>query len=119
MKKSFPLIACLSLFSLPLIVVADDDKDSDKESTVDSEVLESDPKKILQSAIDAVSRDDGWAALASIGHYINKNHPSFDSRNYGYEKLGQLVKNTAGLEVDEKSAGDGSHVVHIFVRSSS
>ncbi len=95
------------------------DKDSDKESTVDSEVLESDPKKILQSAIDAVSRDDGWAALASIGHYINKNPPSFDSRNYGYEKLGQLVKNTAGLEVDEKSAGDGSHVVHIFVRSSS
>ena len=31
MKTSFPLIACLTLFSLPLVALADDDEDSDKE----------------------------------------------------------------------------------------
>jgi len=73
-------------------------------------------RAIFSAAIEAVSKDDGWAPLSSVGSHINKNIPSFDSRNYGYKKLGDLVKALSYLEVKEKSAGDNSSNLHIYVR---
>ena len=49
-------------------------------------------KAVLVPAVRAMERDDGWAALSSVGTYIVNNHPSFDSRNYGSPRLGQLVR---------------------------
>lgn len=76
-------------------------------------------KKILIDAISAVSKDDGWANLSAIGNHILKNIPSFDPRNYGYEKLGKLVKSLKYLDFDERPFGDGSSNAHIFVRDKS
>ncbi|WP_150430875.1 NYN domain-containing protein [Dechloromonas sp. CZR5] len=45
----------------------------------------------LRNAVTAISDEEGWAALASVGHHINKSWPAFDQRNYGYSKLGDLV----------------------------
>ena len=45
----------------------------------------------LRNAATAISDEEGWAALAAVGHHINKNWPDFDQRNYGYAKLGDLV----------------------------
>lgn len=45
----------------------------------------------LRTAVAAISDEEGWAALSSVGHHINKNWPAFDQRNYGYTKLGDLV----------------------------
>jgi len=73
-------------------------------------------RQFITSAIDAVSRDDGWALLSRVGGHITKNNPSFDPRNYGYEKLGKLVKNLNYLEINEKDFNDGSSNVHIFIR---
>jgi hypothetical protein len=73
-------------------------------------------KKLVTIAIDAVSEDNGWARLSRVGGYITKNNPSFDPRNYGYEKLGKLVKSLNYLETDEKEFKDGSSNVHIFIR---
>jgi hypothetical protein len=69
------------------------------------------------SAIDAVSRDDGWAPLSAVGSYINKNTPSFDPRNYGYDKLGKLVRYLDYLEVQERTFGEDSMHVHIYIRA--
>jgi len=87
-------------------------KDSDKSDESDNLDL----KVILTSAIDAVSKDDGWAPLSAVGSYINKNTPSFDSRNYGYDKLGKLVRSLSYLEIDERTYDDKSMHVHIFIR---
>ena len=73
-------------------------------------------RSIMISAVDAVSRDDGWASLSSVGSYINKNTPSFDSRNYGYDKLGKLVRALGYLEVSERAVGDNSVHTHIYIR---
>jgi hypothetical protein len=71
---------------------------------------------MLRAAIDASAREDGWAALAGVGSMMLKNNPSFDSRNYGCPKLGELVRKQAYLEVKEVPAADGSTSVHLFVR---
>jgi hypothetical protein len=72
---------------------------------------------MLRAAIDASAREDGWAALSAVGSMIVKNNPSFDSRNYGCSKLGELVRKQTYLEVKEVPASDGSTNVHLFVRA--
>lgn len=71
---------------------------------------------MLQAAITATARDSGWAALSAVGSHINKTSPSFDPRNYGFQKLGELVRKQRSLEVKEVPVGDGSTNVHLYVR---
>jgi hypothetical protein len=73
-------------------------------------------RPIIISAINAVSKDDGWAQLSNVGSYINKNHPSFDPRNYGYEKLGKLIRNLNYILVDAREFNDHSNNVHIYIK---
>lgn len=73
-------------------------------------------EEILRPAIEATAREGGWSPLAGVGSTIGKTHPSFDSRNYGFSKLGELVRNQAFLEVSEAPASDGSRNVVLYVR---
>ncbi|MDX8388772.1 MAG: NYN domain-containing protein [Ghiorsea sp.] len=80
-----------------------------------SESENADLRPIILSAIDAVSRDDGWASLSGVGGYINKNVPSFDPRNYGYDKLGKLIKSLDYIVIDRRKSDDGSTAIHIYI----
>lgn len=73
-------------------------------------------RPIVLTALDATARDDGWSALGPLGGQLTRNHPSFDPRNYGFSKLGELMRKQAYLEVKEVPMGDGSTNVHIYVR---
>ncbi|GAB3551224.1 NYN domain-containing protein [Arthrobacter tumbae] len=53
---------------------------------------------MLRSAVEAASGDDGWAHLSEVGSQIG-NQASFDSRNYGYTKLSELVEATGMFQV--------------------
>lgn len=81
-----------------------------------SEVENADLKFVITTAIGAISKDDGWAALSGVGSYINKNVPSFDPRTYGFEKLGKLVKSLNYIETEERKSNDESSNVIIYVR---
>jgi hypothetical protein len=72
---------------------------------------------MLRAAIEASAREDGWSALSGVGSMISKNNPSFDSRNYGCPKLGELARKQPYLEVKEVPASDGSTNVHLYVRT--
>lgn len=74
-----------------------------------------DLKPIIISAIEAVSKDDGWASLSGVGGYINKNVPSFDPRNYGYDKLGKLVQSLNYIEIDKRKSDDDDSIIHIYI----
>ncbi len=47
--------------------------------------------KLIRNAIKEHDQDTGWATLGIVGTYINKVNPEFDSRNYGYSKLSELI----------------------------
>jgi uncharacterized LabA/DUF88 family protein len=61
---------------------------------------------LLRSAVEASSDESGWAHLAAVGSNIVKQSPGFDSRRYGYTKLGELVSATKLFEIDERQIGD-------------
>jgi len=70
---------------------------------------------LLRNAVEAASDEDGWAALASVGHIITNQRPDFDSRTYGYAKLSDLLDATTMFESERRSPGDGKPGI-IFAR---
>ena len=70
---------------------------------------------LLRNAVEAASDDDGWAALASVGHIITNQQPDFDSRTYGYAKLSDLVTATTVFELDRRRSADSKPGI-LFVR---
>lgn len=70
----------------------------------------------LTAVVNAAAREDGWAALSAVGSLLMKGNPSFDPRNYGVQKLGELVRRQQYLEVKSVPAGDGSPNAHLYVR---
>ena len=73
-------------------------------------------KPLLSSAIAAATQEDGWAFLGVVGSLLLKSDPSFDPRNFGFKKLGELVKAQQYLEVRAVPASEGSQNMQLFVR---
>ncbi|ACB49893.1 hypothetical protein cce_0542 [Crocosphaera subtropica ATCC 51142] len=48
--------------------------------------------ELLKSAYDSVADEEEWVHLGPFGSQLTKLSPSFDSRNYGYKKLSELVQ---------------------------
>jgi len=53
---------------------------------------------LVKSAYDAVTGEDGWALLSTLGAQMIKLSPSFDPRGFGYNKLGELIMDTNMFE---------------------
>jgi len=75
-----------------------------------------DLEKKLSIAVSACALDNGWATLAQVGSMLLKNDSSFDPRNYGFPKLGELVRKQHYLEVKEIQSVKGSPIAHLHVR---
>ena len=73
-------------------------------------------KPMVLQALEAVARDDGWAALSALGGQLSRNHPSFDSRNYGVSKLGDLMRKQSYLETKDVPVGENGQHVNLYVR---
>ena len=79
--------------------------------------LKSDTKLVgqLRAAVEAASDDDGFAALANVGHIITKQQPDFDPRTYGFAKLSDLVTASDLFNIQRRSPGEGKPQI-IYVR---
>ncbi|NLA95416.1 MAG: NYN domain-containing protein [Clostridiaceae bacterium] len=62
--------------------------------------------KLINSSIRDVEDENGWAFLAEVGNLIIKKQPSFDSRNYGYDKLTTLVRSMGRYEIEMRDTGN-------------
>jgi uncharacterized LabA/DUF88 family protein len=70
-------------------------------------------KKLIIEAIDSASEEDGWANLGGVGSYINRVDSSFDARNYGFAKLGRLIRSLDYIEIQQRNMDSGSNT---FIR---
>ncbi|WP_418064583.1 NYN domain-containing protein [Sedimenticola thiotaurini] len=60
--------------------------------------------KLLRTAVEQTSDDDGWAHMSKVGLYIT-NNSSFSPINYGYKKLGDLVRASELFDVEMRNDG--------------
>ena len=117
------LVLLIRLMCIPLPLVAACDKfiysdilkptrSSDAKSKPAAEPL----KPMIRAAVNAAAQDDGWAQLSVVGKFLVKNSPSFDPRNYGCQKLGELVRKQKYIKLKEVPTSSGSGGVNIFIR---
>jgi len=62
--------------------------------------------KLLRNSVEDSSDEDGWAELGLVGQNIQKKSPEFDSRNYGFRKLFDLIRSLDLFEIDERQSKD-------------
>lgn len=74
------------------------------------------PGKFLREAMESSADESGWTNLGTLGSYMQKVQPDFDSRLYGYKKLSDLVKARSELFLTEERAVAGSNYKAIYVR---
>ncbi|EXL42617.1 hypothetical protein FOCG_15071 [Fusarium oxysporum f. sp. radicis-lycopersici 26381] len=73
---------------------------------VDDQVIE-----WLREAVEARTDEDGWAGLAPVGMLMNRWHPDFDVRTYGFKKLHELMASTELFEFMDQRPGEGKPIV--------
>jgi uncharacterized LabA/DUF88 family protein len=73
---------------------------------------------LIANSITAMADDSGWAFLGDVGSLIIKKQPDFDSRNFGYTKLAQMLKKIDQIEVNERETDKkGTKLVYVKVRA--
>jgi uncharacterized protein (TIGR00288 family) len=69
-------------------------------AAVDSELL-----KLLVDAYDAVKRDErGFVSLSAMGQ-LAANRSSFDTRNYGFKRLSDLIEAVPNFQTERRDGG--------------
>ncbi len=95
------------IYTENLVSSEEDKKDSPKQPTRKSKkLLRQDTAlvKLLRTAVEQTSDDDGWADLSRVGSYIS-NNSSFSSINYGYKKIGDLIRASELFEIEMRKDG--------------
>ena len=71
--------------------------------------------QLIASSVGDVADESGWAFLGEVGKMMLKKEPDFDPRNYGFGKLGQLIKSTQSFEIDERQT-DKSNIKLVYIK---
>lgn len=65
--------------------------------------------KLLRTAVEQVADDDGWAHLGQVGQYIT-NNSSFSPVNYGFGRLGELLRASELFDIQMRNNGSTMYV---------
>ncbi len=116
-KTPRPLVNACDKFIYTEILRKDDTSAATLKKRTSAVKLRSDTKlvNLLRSAVENAAGESGWAYLGNVGHSISNQAPEFDPRNYGYIKLGELIKATGLFEINERSS-DNSPAKSVYVR---
>ncbi|HTX71622.1 MAG TPA: NYN domain-containing protein [Rectinemataceae bacterium] len=106
-KTPKPFVAACDKFVYTEILREPEEERGERESAPKASVdLKGDRRvaNLLRSAVEDAADEFGWAYLGAVGTYIANRQPEFDPRNYGYRKLGDLIKASALFEIDERAS---------------
>jgi uncharacterized LabA/DUF88 family protein len=68
---------------------------------------------MLKRALAEMDTEDGWVNLGVVGQRLATIASDFDSRNFGYRKLSDLVRKTGMFEIDQAEG----HAMRIRVKA--
>lgn len=111
------IVACDRFIYIEILKKQTEEKSDDKDTSESNfDKITSKEIDLIRSTINDLSDDDGWAFLGDVGSLMQKKRPSFDSRNYGFEKLTPLIKSTNKFEIEQREAPKSRNKL-IFVKN--
>lgn len=72
--------------------------------------------RLIKNSINDLAEDDEWVFLGTLGNLIMKKKPEFDSRNYGFKKLLDLIRSISSVEISERQT-NRDNVTHFYVKN--
>ncbi len=123
-KTPTPFINACDLFKYLEVLKVTHKEDTEKDSP---EQINQDPKKssimskkalinAIKTIINDNSDEDDWINLGEVGSRLQKRHPDFDARNYGYSKLSSLVKTYDNFEIEMRKSKANPHGGDVYIR---
>lgn len=111
------IVACDKFVFIEVLKKQSEEKEESKDAN-DGGVDKITRKEInlISSSINDLSDEEGWAFLGDVGSLIQKKQPSFDSRNYGFEKLTPLIKSIGRFEIESREGSRRRNKL-IFVKN--
>jgi uncharacterized protein (TIGR00288 family) len=108
-KTPQPFVDACSPFIYTENLVSEDEAKTDKPKQLSKKNknelrMDASLVRLLRTAVEQTSDDDGWADMSRVGSYIN-NNSSFSSINYGYKKLGDLVRASDLFNIEMRRDG--------------
>ncbi|NJB81693.1 NYN domain-containing protein [Wenyingzhuangia aestuarii] len=110
------IVACDKFIYLEVLRKDKKGNNNTKSAKEEHEVITPKIIRLIKSTISDVSDDDGWAFLGDVGSLIQKKRPSFDARNYGFDKLTPLINSIGEFEIDQRENANSRHKL-IFVKN--
>ena len=74
------------------------------------------PRAFFIEALEKSADESGWSHLGTLGSYLQKIQPDFDSRLHGYKKLSDLVRANPELFLTDERAAPGSNYKVLYVK---
>lgn len=71
--------------------------------------------QLLKESVNDLADETGWTFLGELGNFLLKKQRDFDPRNYGFQKLLPLIKNTEEFDIDIRETTN-KNTKHIFVK---
>ncbi len=116
-KTPKPFVNACDRFIYTEILRKDDTTSPSLKRKISVTKLRSDTKMVnlLRGAVENAAGESGWAYLGNVGHSISNQAPEFDPRNYGYAKLGELIRAIGLFEINERSS-ENSPAKSVYVK---
>lgn len=112
--RVFKTLDVLYKTTAPVIDIALEKQDEIKDGEMDVAPITSIEtiKNTIVSLIESKQQEDGWLFLGELGNYLLKEFPDFDCRNYGFNKLTQLIANLEEVETKSEKTNNGITLVY-------
>lgn len=114
-KTPMPFISACNKFVYLEILVSNDDTRERHEENEQPAIKAKTIRNAISAIISEVSDEDGWASLSEVGNILLKRYPSFDVRNFGFQKLTPFIKSLGSFEVYSVPSENGNVKV-VFIR---
>lgn len=113
------IVACEKFKYLEALSTVFASADKTNEIPIGPEVKTDDIQELIESVrniVTEISDEDGWAFMGDVGNILNKRHPDFDTRNYGFSKLTPLVSSLKVFEIMSRRTSN-PHISHKFIKN--
>ncbi len=117
-EKRKPAKQSKQLQKAPEVIEVKEEPKEITKSHADVAEIDADLIRLISDSINDLADEEGFVFLGVLGNLILKKQPEFDSRNYGYKKLVDIIKKIPSIEIDERRSGKNHVAMYVRNRES-